>query len=119
MDVTETTHMSKAKHILKWLCWIWTQVQADNNPAICAIILIQYLPSLAQSTSSSPSSYNFDMCDLIENSSITKTSIKSVSCNNHSQQNYSETKSDCVKIILLAAFRIMDYMCLHQNYVQW
>lgn len=76
-------------------------MQADNDPAVRAIILIQYLPSLAQSTSSSPSSYNFDMCDLIENSSMTKTSIKNVSCNNHSQQNDSETKSDCVEIILL------------------
>lgn len=57
------------------------------------------------------------MCDLIENSSITKTSIKSVSCNNHSQQNYSETKSDCVKTIFLAAFRITDCVCLLQNYV--
>lgn len=117
MDGTETTHMSKAKHTLKWLCWIWALVQADDNPAVCAITLIQYLPSWAQSTSSCPSSYNYGMCDLIENSSITKTAIKSVSCNNHYQQNYSETKSDCVKIIFLAAFRIMDYVCLLQNYV--
>lgn len=117
MDGTEMTHMSKPEHILTWLCWIGALVQADNNPAVSTITLIQYLPSLAQSTSSCPSSYNYGMCDLIENSRITKTSIRSVSCNNHSQQNYSETKSDRVKIIFLAAFRIMDYVCLLQNYV--
>lgn len=72
-------------------------MQAHNDPAVCAIVLIKYLPSLAQSTSSSPSSYNFDMCDLIENSSMTKTSIKNVSCNNHSQQNDSKQKVTVLK----------------------
>lgn len=72
MAVTETTRMSKAKHTLKCLCWIWALARADNNPAVCAVTPIQYLPSFAQSTSSCPSSYNYGMCDLIENSSITK-----------------------------------------------
>lgn len=35
MDDTEMTHV-QTKHTLKWLCWIWALVKADNNPAVCA-----------------------------------------------------------------------------------